>query len=390
MRAGAPCPCTSASSPGFLRVLLAGGVVSPLLCGGIPCPRLLCWAAPPALGSHQQDSSGAGAGSPRRSAPHRASHEALGRSSQPGGAEGGKERTGGGGRGGLGAGLRAVPAPPRGGAHSSGGGGGGAMVKIGVQQPPAALKPEQEKEKAAGGDGAPGAVLLPPGTEEQAPAVQSRRSSLSGVCYLTMGLLVLLLGLVFASMYVYRYFFITQLPRESVFHCGVLYEDSLYSPFKGQLELHEDVKIYIEENYEQINVPVPQFGGSDPADIIHDFQRGLTAYHDITLDKCYVIELNTTIVMPPRNLWELLVNVKKGTYLPQTYIIQEEMIATEHVHDMEQLGSFIYRLCSGKETYRLKRRSARRRISRREAENCHRIRHFENTFVVETVICKKS
>ncbi|OXB83517.1 UNVERIFIED_CONTAM: hypothetical protein H355_006364 [Colinus virginianus] len=225
------------------------------------------------------------------------------------------------------------------------------MVKIGVQQPPAALK--AEKEKAAGGDGAAGAVLLPAGAEEQAPAVQGRRSSLSGVCYLTMGLLVLLLGLVFASMYVYRYFFITQLPRESVFHCGVLYEDSLYSPFRGQLELHEDVKIYIEENYEQINVPVPQFGGSDPADIIHDFQR-------------------------------------KGTYLPQTYIIQEEMIATEHVSDMEQLGSFIYRLCSGKETYRLKRRSTRRRISRREAGDCHRIRHFENTFVVETVICKKS
>ncbi|XP_008627773.1 PREDICTED: integral membrane protein 2C isoform X2 [Corvus brachyrhynchos] len=200
-----------------------------------------------------------------------------------------------------------------------------------------------------------------------------------------MGLLVLLLGLVFASMYVYRYFFITQLPRESVFHCGVLYEDSLYSPFKGQLELHEDVKIYIEENYEQINVPVPQFGGSDPADIIHDFQRGLTAYHDITLDKCYVIELNTTIVMPPRNLWELLVNVKKGTYLPQTYIIQEEMIATEHVSDMEQLGSFIYR-----ESPALSCLTPHHSISRREAGNCHRIRHFENTFVVETVICQKS
>lgn len=71
----------------------------------------------------------------------------------------------------------------------------------------------------------------------------------------------------------YLWIFSPQLPRESVFHCGVLYEDSLYSPFKGQLELHEDVKIYLEENYEQINVPVPQFGGSDPADIIHDFQR---------------------------------------------------------------------------------------------------------------------
>lgn len=57
------------------------------------------------------------------------------------------------------------------------------------------------------------------------------------------------------------------------------------------------------------------------------------------------------------------VSFQKGTYLPQTYIIQEEMIATEHVSDMEQLGSFIYRLCSGKETYRLRRRGARRRES---------------------------
>jgi len=39
------------------------------------------------------------------------------------------------------------------------------------------------------------------------------------------------------------------------------------------------------------------------------------------------------------------------------------MIATEHVGDVEQLGSFIYRLCSGKETYRLKRRSTGRRES---------------------------
>lgn len=46
--------------------------------------------------------------------------------------------------------------------------------------------------------------------------------------------------------------------------------------------------------------------------------QGLTAYHDISLDKCYVIELNTTIVLPPRNFWELLMNVKVsgGTRLP--------------------------------------------------------------------------
>lgn len=64
-----------------------------------------------------------------------------------------------------------------------------------------------------------------------------------------------------------------QLARDNFFHCGVLYEDSLSSQIRTRLELEEDVKIYLEENYERINVPVPQFGGGDPADIIHDFQR---------------------------------------------------------------------------------------------------------------------
>uniref|UniRef100_A0A8C0NVS0 Integral membrane protein 2 n=2 Tax=Canis lupus familiaris TaxID=9615 RepID=A0A8C0NVS0_CANLF len=178
-----------------------------------------------------------------------------------------------------------------------------------------------------------------------------------------------------------------RLARDNFFHCGVLYEDSLSSQARTRMELEEDVKIYLEENYERINVPVPQFGGGDPADIIHDFQRGLTAYHDISLDKCYVIELNTTIVLPPRNFWELLMNVKRGTYLPQTYIIQEEMVVTEHVSDKEALGSFIYHLCSGKDTYRLRRRATRRRINKRGAKSCNAIRHFENTFVVETLIC---
>ncbi|MEQ2204239.1 hypothetical protein XENOCAPTIV_010226, partial [Xenoophorus captivus] len=128
--------------------------------------------------------------------------------------------------------------------------------------------------------------------------LHSKKSPLNGLCCLTFGLVVFMAGLVLASIYVYRYYFIP---------------------------------------------------------------HGLTAYHDIALDKCYVIELNTTIVMPPRNLWELLINVKKGTYLPQTYIIHEEMVVTGKVHNMRQLGPFIYRLCNGKDTYRLTRRVTRRR-----------------------------
>ncbi|PNJ35258.1 ITM2C isoform 10, partial [Pongo abelii] len=180
------------------------------------------------------------------------------------------------------------------------------MVKISFQPAVAGIKGDKA-DKASASAPAPASateILLTPAREEQLPQHRSKRgSSVGGVCYLSMGMVVLLMGLVFASVYIYRYFFLAQLARDNFFRCGVLYEDSLSSQVRTQMELEEDVKIYLDENYERINVPVPQFGGGDPADIIHDFQRGLTAYHDISLDKCYVIELNTTIVLPPRNFW---------------------------------------------------------------------------------------
>ncbi|XP_029930942.1 integral membrane protein 2Cb [Myripristis murdjan] len=255
------------------------------------------------------------------------------------------------------------------------------MVKI-TFQPVSAQKPEKEND----GD----KIIIPQAHEELVLPLRSKKSFLNGLCCLTFGLVVFMSGLVLASIYVYRYYFIPQqTPEDSLFHCRVVYEDSVYAPLRGRQELEENVGIYLNDNYEQISVPMPHFGGSDPADIIHDFHRGLTAYHDIALDKCYIIELNTTMVMPPRNLWELLVNVKRGTYLPQTYIIHEEMMVTGRVRNMRQLGPFIHRLCYGKETYRLRRRSQRRRIEKRETKKCHSIRHFENTFVVETVICDR-
>uniref|UniRef100_A0A2K6UE83 Integral membrane protein 2 n=1 Tax=Saimiri boliviensis boliviensis TaxID=39432 RepID=A0A2K6UE83_SAIBB len=227
------------------------------------------------------------------------------------------------------------------------------MVKISFQPAVAGIK-GNKADKASASVPAPAPateILLTPTREEQPPQRRSKRGgSVGGVCYLSMGMVVLLMGLVFASVYIYRYFFLAQLARDNFFRCGVLYEDSLSSQARTQMELEEDVKIYLNENYERINVPVPQFGGGDPADIIHDFQR-------------------------------------RGTYLPQTYIIQEEMVVTEHVSDKEALGSFIYHLCNGKDTYRLRRRATRRRINKRGAKNCNAIRHFENTFVVETLIC---
>lgn len=46
--------------------------------------------------------------------------------------------------------------------------------------------------------------------EERPPYHRSKKGGSLGVCYLSMGTVVLLMGLVFASVYIYRYFFLAQ------------------------------------------------------------------------------------------------------------------------------------------------------------------------------------
>ncbi|KAK1342127.1 hypothetical protein QTO34_016884 [Cnephaeus nilssonii] len=182
---------------------------------------------------------------------------------------------------------------------------------------------------------------------------------------------------------------------DDVYYCGIKYikddvilsEPSADAPAARYQTIEENIKIFEEDEVEFISVPVPEFADSDPANIVHDFNKKLTAYLDLNLDKCYVIPLNTSIVMPPRNLLELLINIKAGTYLPQSYLIHEHMVITDRIENIDHLGFFIYRLCHDKETYKLQRRDTIKGIQKREVSNCITIRHFENKFAVETLIC---
>lgn len=45
-----------------------------------------------------------------------------------------------------------------------------------------------------------------------------------------------------------------------------------------------------------------------------------------------------------------------GTYLPQSYLVHEEMVVTERLHHVDQLGYYIHRLCGGRDTFGLQRR----------------------------------
>ncbi|XP_029515440.1 integral membrane protein 2B-like [Oncorhynchus nerka] len=236
---------------------------------------------------------------------------------------------------------------------------------------------------------------LIPEDKDPEVALPLRQQSKAWCWCMCLGLALMLSGVVVGGAYLYRYYI---LEKGQVFVCGVKYREEdmmileeedvevdMPSRFKM---IQENIRVLEDQEVALINVPVPEFDDSDPADIVHDFQRRLTAYLDLFLNKCYVIPLNTSIVMPPKDFLELLVNIKAGTYLPQSYLVHEEMVVTERLEDVEQLGYFINNLCQGKDTYKLERRDRILGMQKREALNCHKIRHFENKFVVETLICE--
>ncbi|XP_069576196.1 integral membrane protein 2Ba isoform X2 [Brachyistius frenatus] len=243
-----------------------------------------------------------------------------------------------------------------------------------------------------------GETLIPEEDKDAEAALLVHHQSRAWCWCMCLGLALMLSGVVVGgAYYLYRYKIVEE---GQVFVCGVNYrEEDFMIREEEEVEvelpngfhlrqLEERIRVLEREQVELINVPVPEFDDGDPADIVHDFQRRLTAYLDLSLNKCYVIPLNTSIVMPPRDLLELLVNVKAGTYLPQSYLIHEEMIVTERLEQVDQLGHFIYNLCRGKDTFKLQRRDRILGMQKREALNCHKIRHFGSQFVVETLICE--
>eukprot|EP00063_Salmo_salar_P030657 XP_014005492.1 PREDICTED: integral membrane protein 2B-like isoform X1 [Salmo salar] len=232
------------------------------------------------------------------------------------------------------------------------------------------------------------AEALIPEERDLEDGMRVRRQSKVWCWYRCLGLALMLSGVVVGGAYLYK----TYILERRVYWCGVDYleqdymvqdEDEVALP-SALRHIQESIRVL--EEVALINVP--EFSDSDPADIVHDFKNRLTAYLDLSLNKCYVIPLNTSIVMPPKDLLELLINIKAGTYLPQSYLVHEQMMVTERLENVDQLGYFIYSLCKGRDTYKLERRETILGREKREALNCRTIRHFENKFVVETLICE--
>ncbi|XP_042615097.1 integral membrane protein 2B-like [Cyprinus carpio] len=219
----------------------------------------------------------------------------------------------------------------------------------------------------------------------------------------------------------YRY----RLTHERMYFCGVNYREENYKMQDSQEEpdmaicqphtrrVEARVRVLEDEGVEIINIPVPKFSGQwTPADIVQDSNRRLEAYLALRLNKCYVTSStpNTLLWMPPRDLLELLVNIKcncsKHCYLiiealrnshpfswqttgpmPQSYLVRgkdgsgpeagapykDQILNSDHTSHTH--SPYHFSLFTG--------------IQKREALNCHKILHFENKFVVETLICER-
>ncbi|KAL6480069.1 hypothetical protein MHYP_G00111020 [Metynnis hypsauchen] len=219
-------------------------------------------------------------------------------------------------------------------------------------------------------------------------SVYSTESS-TGRCLLTLlGLAFILSGLIVGGACVYRYF-----TPKKLYHGSMQFTELDSADVPMDVEAREpyylpriDEDVEIRDNVAIINVPAPRFGEGDPAYILHDFKRKMTAYLDITLRTCFVIPLNTSVVLPPQDLMDLFMQLMSGSY--KSYLVHEDLVVTERVDDLAPLGYYIYNLCEGKATYKMQRRSEIIGIQKRSVEKCFKIRHFENKFITETKICR--
>ncbi|XP_034037156.1 integral membrane protein 2A-like [Thalassophryne amazonica] len=198
-----------------------------------------------------------------------------------------------------------------------------------------------------------------------------------------LGIAFILSGLIVGGACLYRYF-----TPKRMYHGAMQFSDMSGGVENEPYYLPQvEEEVEISDSMAVINVPPPRFRPGDPAYILHDFNRKLTAYLDLTLRTCFVIPLNTSVVLPPQDLIDLFSQLMSGSY--RSYLVHEDLVVTERIDDLKPLGFYIHRLCDGRETYRMQHRSSLTGggIEKRSADDCFTINHFENTFVTETRIC---
>ncbi|KAJ8679428.1 hypothetical protein QAD02_015215 [Eretmocerus hayati] len=117
--------------------------------------------------------------------------------------------------------------------------------------------------------------------------------------------------------------------------------------FKERFDLDLD-----NEYYEKIDVP--DFRGGRQGRFIHDFNLNKTGIIDVEGQSCFVMPLNRQIVLPPRNMYDLLKKMYSGYYDVDTRVVRETMkVIVPPITDLSSVGPYIARECHDMPTYLL-------------------------------------
>ncbi|KAI6204875.1 hypothetical protein M3Y94_00727800 [Aphelenchoides besseyi] len=163
----------------------------------------------------------------------------------------------------------------------------------------------------------------------------------------------LLVASFFAGLLFYRYFG-RRLGEPTYYRwCGA---DFIDEQMGGPQRLEQKMEINEQDLYERIQVP--KFGSNRPAVFVHDFRKNLTAIVDINGDRCFLKDLDRSLVAPPKNFIDLIQKMEKGYYAQNPRVIREtyRVGARLSQSEMSKLGSLmVSRHCVGREVYRLER-----------------------------------
>ncbi|CAD5229865.1 unnamed protein product [Bursaphelenchus okinawaensis] len=163
----------------------------------------------------------------------------------------------------------------------------------------------------------------------------------------------LLVASFFAGLLFYRYF--GHRAAESTFYrwCGTDYIDS---DLEGTQKLEQKLEINQEELYERIQVP--KFGINRPAVFVHDFRKNITAIVDVLGERCFLKDLDRSLVAPPKNFIDLIQKMEKGYYAQNPRVIRETYRVGERLeaNELKQLGSaMVSKHCQDREIFKLQK-----------------------------------
>lgn len=109
-----------------------------------------------------------------------------------------------------------------------------------------------------------------------------------------------------------------------------------------------------DEKYEKIDVP--DFRDGRSGRFIHDFNNNLTGIVDNTGERCFVMPLDRSKVLPPRDLYDLIVKMWNGYYKVDTLVVKESMrVVTPPITDTASVGLYIAQECKNMTIYRLEK-----------------------------------